>query len=78
LQAALRAASRPASAAIRASLIPRSHLLRAARSAALVRRRVGIITPRFPVSGGVDFGNTNVPVGMANTGNSTAPPGFVV
>ena len=53
-------------------------LLRAARSAALVRRRTGIISPRFPVSRDVHVGNTSVPVGTANSGKNKLPPGFVV
>jgi hypothetical protein len=63
---------------MRASLIPRSQLLRAARWAALVRRRTGILSPRFPVSRAVRVGNTSVPVGTANSGKNKLPPGFVV
>lgn len=74
----MRAAFRPASAAMRASLIPRSQLLRAVRSAALLRRRAGIMTSRFAVFDGVHVGNVNLPVGMANTGKNRLPTGFVV
>jgi hypothetical protein len=63
---------------MRASLIPRSQLLRAARSSALVRRRAGIMSPRFAVAEGVHVGNLSVPVGTANAGKNRFPTGFVV
>ena len=36
------------------------------------------MSPRFAVFDGVDVGNTNLPVGMASTGKSRLPTGFVV
>jgi hypothetical protein len=63
---------------MRASLIRRSEATRAVRSAARVRRRAGIISPRFSLGARMVVGNTNSPVDAAKTGKKTLPAGVVV
>jgi len=52
--------------------------MRAERSATRVRRRAGIINPRFATGARIVVGNANSPVDAANAGKKAPAPGLVV